>query len=121
MLNVTIDYLKESSKTVNNNIGIVGANIIELSSSNKQSNNKKMKFDMYCEYDEINQINNLNLNIDEIYKMINKEFDFYIAKDQFLADIDLKFLINSRCINLVEKYEIYINSDHEVSLAEAYD
>ena len=102
-LNIEIAYLKEKDNAISIDTALTGAQT-DIGLKNKQSSHNKMKFDMNNSYNKANQISNLNLNIDEIYKIIDKETDFYIAKEDFLADIDLKFLINSRCINLVDKY-----------------
>ena len=40
---------------------------------------------------ENNQINNINLNIYNLEKIIDKEIIFYISKEQFESDIDIKF------------------------------
>jgi hypothetical protein len=56
-------------------------------------------------FNEENQKNNINLNYNELENIISKENEFFIDKSQFLADIDIKFLLQSRCANLIEEYE----------------
>lgn len=103
-ISVNIDYLKN----IKNNSSYGGglkATHINVNLSRQQKNESKTKFNMTCNYDVENQFNNINLNIYELNKMIEKEDIFFISKDQFSADIDLKFIINSRCVNLVKDYE----------------
>jgi hypothetical protein len=103
-LKINIDYLKDENTTSNLEAGLTGVQN-EASIKNKNMFHTKINLKMNHEYNKSNQISNVNLNIEEIYKIIDKENDFYIAKEEFLSDIDLKFLINSRCINLVDKYK----------------
>ena len=113
-LNIDITYYNESE--VKNNIeGSVVANNIELGTGISSEIKIKKRFEMHRIYEKKNQKNNLNLNIHELYKIIEKEQDFFIDKNQFLSDIDLKFLMNSRCLNINKKYDTilefeYINS-----------
>ncbi len=103
-ISVTIDYLK-NNKNNSSYGGGLKATPININLSGQQKNESKTKFNMTCNYDVENQFNNINLNIYELNKMIEKEDIFFISKDQFSADIDLKFIINSRCVNLVKDYE----------------
>lgn len=103
-ISVNIDYLK-NNKNNSSYGGSLKATPININLSGQQKNESKTKFNMTCNYDIENQFNNINLNIYELNKMIEKEDIFFISKDQFSADIDLKFIINSRCVNLVKDYE----------------
>ena len=103
-ISVNIDYLK-NTKNNSSYGGALTATQVNLNLSGQQKNESKTKFNMTCTYDIENQFNNINLNIYELNKMIEKEDIFFISKDQFSADIDLKFIINSRCVNLVKDYE----------------
>lgn len=47
---------------------------------------------------------NLNLNKDHILNRIHNADDFMIQTDDFDSDIDLKLLIDARCINLIQRY-----------------
>jgi hypothetical protein len=55
-----------------------------------------------------NHIYNLNLNKHYLIKLIEEENEFFIKKDDFYTDIDLKFLLDSRCINLINEYHTNI-------------
>jgi hypothetical protein len=113
-LKIDITYYNESN-TKNNLEGSVIVNNIEVGSGTSSEKNKKKRFEIHTDYEKKNQKNNLNLNIHELYKIIEKEQDFFIDKNEFLSDIDLKFLMNSRCLNINKKYDTilefeYINS-----------
>jgi len=103
-IKINIDYTNTQDISSNTEINIIAKNG-KLGIKDKIYNHKKVDFSIDYTYDIQNQINNINLNIHELNQMIKKENDFYISEDQFMSDIDLKFLINSRCINLIEKYE----------------
>lgn len=103
-ISVNIDYLK-NTKNNSSYSGALTLKQVNINLSGQQKNESKTKFNMICTYDIENQFNNINLNIYELNKMIEKEDIFFISKDQFSADIDLKFIINSRCVNLVKDYE----------------
>jgi hypothetical protein len=103
-LKIDIDYVKDENMSSIVEAGLTGVQN-EASIKNKRLFHTKINLKMNHVYNKSNQISNVNLNIEEIYKMIDKENDFYIAKEEFLSDIDLKFLINSRCVNLVDKYK----------------
>ena len=47
---------------------------------------------------------NFNLNKFDLVDTINKENVFFISKEEFESDIDLNFLIDARCINLIKEY-----------------
>lgn len=84
-------------------MGLIGLNNnIEGTVSNETLT--KREFCTIQIFNEINQINNINLNIYDLEKIIEKENEFYISKEQFDSDIDIKFLLNARCVNLVENY-----------------
>lgn len=61
---------------------------------------------------------NLNLNLNKYYltELIDNETEFFISRDEFSSDIDLKFLIDSRCIGLIQKYstEIIVKNINEI-------
>jgi hypothetical protein len=100
---IEINYLIKSELENNINIGVIGLNEELNTKINNESKTKK-DFKMIHNFNENNQINNMNLNIYDLEKIIEKENEFYISKEQFEADINIKFLLNSRCVNLVENY-----------------
>lgn len=74
--------------------------------STTQSNETNNTVNMDFEY--TNYYYNINLNKFYINELIEEESEFYISKEEYKTDIDLKFLINSRCINLIQKYDTNI-------------
>ena len=110
-LKIDIDYFTEKNKE-NKVEGNIKANQTETGGSISSKENLKSRFVINNVYDIKNQRNNLNLNIHELYDMIDKENDFYIDKNSFLSDIDLKFLMNSRCLNIIKKYETILEFDY---------
>ena len=78
---------------------------IDNALKNNSTQKRKINFKMERIFNEENQKNNINLNYNELENIISKENEFFIDKSQFLADIDIKFLLQSRCANLIEEYE----------------
>ena len=78
--------------------------------SNESGNNINLEF-KYTNY-----AYNLNLNKYYISEIIEEESEFFISKEEFKSDIDLKFLIDARCLNLIQKYDtnIIINRVNEL-------
>lgn len=74
--------------------------IANLTSKNvvSDNNNISMTFTYPKKY------SNLNLNKDHILNRIHYADDFMIQTDDFDSDIDLKLLIDARCINLIQRY-----------------
>lgn len=85
-------------------------NGIKLTDSNMTNYN----IDLHFKY--TNYPHNLLLNKFYIHELIKRENVFFITKEDFDADVDLKFLIDTRCINLIESYDtdIIINTINEV-------
>lgn len=100
---IEIKYSNDSEIKKNLEMGLTG---LDNNIGGKITNEteKKREFSTILNFNETNQINNINLNIYDLEKIIEKENEFYISKEQFESDIDIKFLLNARCVNLVEKY-----------------
>ena len=93
---------EESNETkIESSLAVHG---IDNSLKNNSIQKRKINFKMERIFNEENQKNNINLNYNELENIINKENEFFIDKSQFLADIDIKFLLQSRCANLIEEY-----------------
>lgn len=122
-LNIDITYFNDT--LTNQSVeGSIKAGIAESGGKIAFSENNKKRFEIHRTYDKKNQMNNINLNIHELYKSIENEHDFFIDKNQFLSDIDLKFLMNSRCLNIIKKYDTilefeYVNSFEKKILEKA--
>jgi hypothetical protein len=94
---------EESNETkIESSLAVHG---IDNALKNNSTQKRKINFKMERIFNEENQKNNINLNYNELENIINKENEFFIDKSQFLADIDIKFLLQSRCANLIEEYE----------------
>ena len=68
------------------------------------------KIDLMFKYSNFHY--NLNLNKFYIIELIENETEFFISKEEFYADIDLKFLIDARCLNLIQLYNTKIIINH---------
>jgi hypothetical protein len=111
---INIEY---DSKFANNFDASVSASIVssaEAGGSVKNNTKNNGKINLTFSYS--NFYYNLNLNKFYIYEIIKNEEKFFITNDDFNSDIDLKFLIDARCINLIEKYNtnIIINRVNEM-------
>jgi len=108
--------IKSASDTKNIdkiNIGLsAGQANLELSSQETTSTSSNIN--LIFQYTNFN----LNLNLNKYYlaELIDNETEFFISRDEFSADIDLKFLIDSRCIGLIQKYstEIIVKNINEI-------
>lgn len=98
-------------------LGAIGT---ELTSNNDNNENIKIIF----EYP--NNHSDINLNKFYIINSINNENEFLISKDEFYSDLELKFLIDARCINFIQKYNTiiimnYINKIEQKIFLKAYN
>ena len=98
---IVIDYLATTNEesAINANINIfseaLGANI-------NSNNNRDENIQIIFEYP--NNHSDINLNKYYIINSIIKENEFLITKEEFESDLELKFLIDARCINFIQKY-----------------
>jgi hypothetical protein len=98
---IIIDYLSSKTEESNLNINIsafsnkLGTNII-----NNNHNNENIQITL--EYP--NNHSDINLNKFSIVNSILNENEFLITKEEFESDLELKFLIDARCINFIQKY-----------------
>jgi hypothetical protein len=110
---INIEYDSKFSNNFDASISasVVGTDVC-ASVKNKIKNNGKINLT----FSYSNFYYNLNLNKFYIYDIIKDEEKFFITSDDFNTDIDLKFLIDARCINLIEKYNtnIIVNRVNEM-------
>ena len=110
---INIEY---DSKFSNNFDASISTSVVgtEVGASVKNKNKNNGKINLTFSYS--NFYYNLNLNKFYIYDIIKDEEKFFITSDDFNTDIDLKFLIDARCINLIEKYNtnIIVNRVNEM-------
>lgn len=105
---------------LNVNALALGGICSEFKSNNDNNENIKIVF----EYP--NNHSDINLNKFYIINSINNEKEFLISKDEFDSDLELKFLIDARCINFIQKYNTiiimnYINKIEQKIFLKAYN
>jgi len=108
-INSNTSSSKDSASSVQFDAGQGGVGISSTSSSGlSDSINYKFTYN--------NFYHNLNLNKFYIINLIEEESEFLISKEDFYSDIDLKLLIDTRCINLIEYYNtnIIVNRYNEL-------
>ena len=99
--NIEITY---DNEILSSNELIVG---IDAGGANLSGNNRvseTTKENIILGFDYTNNSYNFNLNKFDIIDIIENENEFFLAKEEFEHDIDLKFLINDRCINFIKEY-----------------
>ena len=110
--------IKYNSYNLSENKLSIDANV--LSSTAKietkiiHNNELEQMIDMIFEYPD--NLSNITLNKFDIINLIINESEFFMQSDEFNADIDLKFLLDARCINLIQKYNtnIIINCMNQI-------
>jgi len=113
-LTISINDEITKNKFINITSEINVSNQIALGGSS--TTNSTYNGNIELKFDYTNQFYNLNLNKFDLLKIIEDEDELFITKEDFESDIDLKFLINARCINLIKKYNtrIIINQVNEL-------
>ena len=111
-IKIKYDSSQDNKSTINVDFSIPGGGSIGGSSSEQHTQNNKV--DLMFKYS--NYQHNLNLNKYYITELVENENDFFISKEEFHSDIDLKFLIDARCLNLIELYntKIIINRTNQL-------
>ena len=111
------EYKKLDLNVIGLALGSIGS---EFTSNKDNNENIKIVF----EYP--NNHSDINLNKFYIINSINNEKEFLISKDEFDSDLELKFLIDARCINFIQKYNTiiimnYINKIEQKIFLKAYN
>lgn len=70
----------------------------------KENDEKSDELSIILDYPRKNQNYAINLNKYDIKKQIMDEEAFHISNEEYLADIDLQYLIDSRCDNFITNY-----------------
>jgi len=96
---------KESSVKLNIDTGS-----INIRGENNINNIDNNKIQIIFEYPHVES--SINLNKFEIIESILDENEFLITKEEFDADIELKFLIDARCIHFIKKYNTNFTMNH---------
>jgi hypothetical protein len=106
---IVIEYISSvrESNTFNINFdifsGVFGTNI-------EVNKDKNEKIKIVFEYP--NNHFDINLNKFFIIDSILRENEFLITKEDFQSDLELKFLIDTRCINFIQKYNTNFIINH---------
>jgi hypothetical protein len=110
-IKIKYDSKQDNKSTINVDFSITGS---DLGGEMTESHTHNNKVDLLFKYS--NYQHNLNLNKYYIIELVENENDFFISKEEFHSDIDLKFLIDARCLNLIELYntKIIINRTNQL-------
>ena len=106
---IVIEYISSVHESNTFNIdfdifsGALGANI-------KMNKDNNEKIQIVFEYP--NNHFDINLNKFFIIDSILNENEFLITKEEFESDLELKFLIDTRCINFIQKYNTNFIINH---------
>lgn len=112
---ILIIYDKETSQKilVSANIGSNSPNYIPnagLGATYTNANDSSEQIKLGFDYS--NDLHNFNLNKYDLIDTIQRENAFFLSKEEFNSDIDLNFLIDARCINLIKEYETELVFKH---------
>jgi hypothetical protein len=121
---IEIEYnsSKHEDKKLDLNVNALALGGIGSEFTSNKDNNENIK--IVFEYP--NNYSDINLNKFYIINSINNEKEFLISKDEFYSDLELKFLIDARCINFIQKYNTiiimnYINKIEQKIFLKAYN
>ena len=106
---IIIDYYTSdnSEQNLNLNLDAVATSFGGLSVSKKEENES---IKIIFEYP--NNHSDINLNKYFIINSILNEKEFLITKEEFESELELKFLIDARCINFIQKYHTNFIINH---------
>ena len=111
---IKINYqsLKNSNSKIDLNLDILSHTNISANINDTNQNNENIQ--IVFEYP--NNHSDINLNKFYIINSITNENEFLITKEDFESDLELKFLIDARCINFIQKYNtlFIINSMNKI-------
>lgn len=111
---IKINYqsLKNNHSKIDLNLDILSHTNISANISDENQNNENIQ--IVFEYP--NNHSDINLNKFYIINSIINENEFLITKEDFESDLELKFLIDARCINFIQKYNtlFIINSMNKI-------
>ena len=98
---IIIEYANNIENSTKTNIKTSVLNI-GIGGSNDKNENINNSIKIVLEYP--NNTYDINLNKYYIINSILDENDFMITKEEFESDLELRFLIDARCVNLIHKY-----------------
>ena len=102
---IVIDY---NSLTVNNSKTSLNLDFISYGSAVNIESSYKNSENIQIIFEYPNNDSDINLNKFYLINSITNENEFLITKEDFEADLELKFLIDARCINFIQKYNTMI-------------
>ena len=100
-IHISYNYIKDDEKI--SKLGILNKSLIH-----KKSNQKDNSLEFDFKYSENNYI---NLNEFLLNGKILNENKFLLSKEDYESNIELKYLINARCRNFIEKYYTQFKSN----------
>jgi hypothetical protein len=110
---ISIIYDKEISEKNDTNITLSsGPNALQVGVGGSVSNSNETTEQIKLGFDFSNDSYNFNLNKYDLVDTIQRENSFFLSKEEFASDIDLNFLIDARCINLIKEYETELVFKH---------
>lgn len=106
---IVVEY--SSSEKMESAINLnIDSGPINIGAENNVNNIDNNKIQIVFEYPNLES--SINLNKFEIIESIFDENEFLITKEEFDADIELKFLIDARCIHFIKKYNTTFTMSH---------
>jgi hypothetical protein len=105
---IVIDYFSASQNENEVDLSI-DAFYTSIGSNIKSKKEEKENIQIVFEY---NNHSDINLNKFYIINSILKENEFLITKEEFESDLEIKFLIDARCINFIQKYNTNFIINH---------
>lgn len=98
---IIIEYSNNIENTTKTNIN---TNVLNIGFGGKVDNNENINNSIKIVLEYPNNTYDINLNKYYIINSILDENDFMITKQEFESDLELRFLIDARCVNLIHKY-----------------
>lgn len=102
---IVINY---NSSKINDSKVNLNLDFISYGSALNIENNNQNKENIEIIFEYPNNDSDINLNKFYLINSIINENEFLITKEDFEADLELKFLIDARCINFIQKYNTII-------------
>jgi hypothetical protein len=98
---IIIEYANNIENSTKTNVNI---NMNVLNIGGKIDNNENINNSIKIVLEYPNNTYDINLNKFYIINSILDENDYMITKQEFESDLELRFLIDARCVNLIHKY-----------------
>jgi hypothetical protein len=110
---ISIIYDKEMSQKINIDASVgINSGPTQSGIGGGYSNSNESTEQIKLGFDYSNDSHIFNLNKFDLVDTIQRENSFFLSKEEFNSDIDLNFLIDARCINLIKEYETELVFKH---------